>query len=150
MSEATLIFWRLGDEHHPGHVYLSDEQLTSDLMVCWGHWTRDKAVIIYLNWKLIQFKEYLEFAFEVCLLKLSCEFLGFPVQDPYSQLILQFNYKQTNCSLISWVILCLVVDFYNRINLIVGGIQEVCTDETCPTMSGGKRFVIHVILLILL
>lgn len=34
-----------------------------------------------------------------------------------------------------------VVDFFNRINLIYGAIAEVCTDESCPTMSGGKRFV---------
>lgn len=34
-----------------------------------------------------------------------------------------------------------VVDFFNRINLIYGAIAEVCTEESCPTMSGGKRFV---------
>ena len=33
------------------------------------------------------------------------------------------------------------MDFYNRINLIVGGIQDVCTEESCPTMSGGKRLL---------
>ena len=34
------------------------------------------------------------------------------------------------------------MDFYNRINLIIGNIvQDVCTEESCPTMSGGKRFV---------
>ena len=31
-----------------------------------------------------------------------------------------------------------VVDFYNRINLIYGTVAEVCTDESCPIMSGGK------------
>lgn len=41
-----------------------------------------------------------------------------------------------------------VVDFFNRINLIYGAISEVCTDESCPTMSGGKRFVtsVHVLM----
>ena len=40
-----------------------------------------------------------------------------------------------------------VVDFFNRINLIYGAIAVVCTDESCPTMSGGKRFVstVHVL-----
>ncbi|KAL1131090.1 hypothetical protein AAG570_012327 [Ranatra chinensis] len=33
-----------------------------------------------------------------------------------------------------------VVDFFNRINLIYGTVSEYCTDETCPTMSGGSRF----------
>lgn len=33
-----------------------------------------------------------------------------------------------------------VVDFFNRINLIYGTISEYCTDESCPTMSGGPRF----------
>lgn len=36
-----------------------------------------------------------------------------------------------------------VVDFFNRINLIYGAIAEVCTDESCPTMSGGKRYEYH-------
>ncbi|CAH3025889.1 unnamed protein product, partial [Porites evermanni] len=36
-----------------------------------------------------------------------------------------------------------VVDFFNRINLIYGAISEVCTDESCPTMSGGKRYEYH-------
>lgn len=34
----------------------------------------------------------------------------------------------------------LVVDFFNRINLIYGTISEYCTEQTCPTMSGGPRF----------
>lgn len=33
-----------------------------------------------------------------------------------------------------------VVDFFNRINLIYGTISEYCTEESCPTMSGGPRF----------
>lgn len=36
-----------------------------------------------------------------------------------------------------------IVDFFNRINLIYGAIAEVCTDESCPTMSGGKRYEYH-------
>ncbi|XP_058942226.2 MOB kinase activator-like 3 [Pocillopora verrucosa] len=36
-----------------------------------------------------------------------------------------------------------IVDFFNRINLIYGAISEVCTDESCPTMSGGKRYEYH-------
>lgn len=39
---------------------------------------------------------------------------------------------------------CSVVDFYNRINLIVGGIEDVCNEESCPTMSGGKRLLVIV------
>lgn len=35
----------------------------------------------------------------------------------------------------------LVVDFFNRINLIYGVIAEVCIDESCFIMFGGKRFV---------
>ena len=31
------------------------------------------------------------------------------------------------------------VDFYNRINLIYGTIQDVCTNESCPVMSGGPK-----------
>ncbi|KAK5638051.1 hypothetical protein RI129_012346 [Pyrocoelia pectoralis] len=33
-----------------------------------------------------------------------------------------------------------VVDFFNRINLIYGTISEYCTQQSCPTMSGGSRF----------
>ncbi|XP_015917788.1 MOB kinase activator-like 3 [Parasteatoda tepidariorum] len=33
-----------------------------------------------------------------------------------------------------------VVDFFNRINLIYGTVIESCTEESCPTMSGGPRF----------
>ena len=33
-----------------------------------------------------------------------------------------------------------VVDFFNRINLIYGTISDFCTEESCPTMSGGPRF----------
>lgn len=33
-----------------------------------------------------------------------------------------------------------VVDFFNRINLIYGTISDYCTEQTCPTMSGGSRF----------
>lgn len=34
----------------------------------------------------------------------------------------------------------LVVDFFNRINLIYGTISEHCDSTSCPTMSGGPRF----------
>ncbi|KAK6629745.1 MOB-like protein phocein [Polyplax serrata] len=33
-----------------------------------------------------------------------------------------------------------VHDFFNRINLIYGTISEWCTEITCPTMSGGRKF----------
>ncbi|XP_055947867.1 MOB kinase activator-like 3 [Argiope bruennichi] len=33
-----------------------------------------------------------------------------------------------------------VVDFFNRINLIYGTVLDSCTEESCPTMSGGPRF----------
>ncbi|EYB85716.1 hypothetical protein Y032_0293g1627 [Ancylostoma ceylanicum] len=32
------------------------------------------------------------------------------------------------------------VDFFNRINLMYGVIAEVCTKESCPTMSGGSKY----------
>ena len=34
----------------------------------------------------------------------------------------------------------LVVDFFNRINLVYGIITDYCTRESCPTMSGGPRY----------
>lgn len=34
-----------------------------------------------------------------------------------------------------------VVDFYNRINLIFGTVSEVCTPQSCPTMSAGRQCV---------
>lgn len=36
-----------------------------------------------------------------------------------------------------------MVDFFNRINLLYGTICEYCTDQTCPTMSGGPRYEYH-------
>ena len=33
----------------------------------------------------------------------------------------------------------LVVDFFNRINLIYGTVCEFCTEATCPVMSGGPK-----------
>ncbi|XDV49194.1 hypothetical protein PO909_018492 [Leuciscus waleckii] len=33
-----------------------------------------------------------------------------------------------------------VVDFFNRINLIYGTINDSCTDQTCPIMSGGPKY----------
>jgi len=46
-------------------------------------------------------------------------------------------------TLMDWIAIH-VVDFYNRINLIIGNIvQDVCTEESCPTMSGGKRYEYH-------
>ncbi len=32
-----------------------------------------------------------------------------------------------------------VVDFFNRINVIYGVIAEFCTEQSCPTMSGGQK-----------
>ncbi|PRD31678.1 UNVERIFIED_CONTAM: Mob3a [Trichonephila clavipes] len=34
-----------------------------------------------------------------------------------------------------------VVDFFNRINLIYGTVIDSCTEESCPTMSGGPRYI---------
>jgi len=34
---------------------------------------------------------------------------------------------------------CTVVDFFNRINVIYGVVSDFCTEETCPTMSGGAK-----------
>lgn len=36
-----------------------------------------------------------------------------------------------------------VVDFFNRINLLYGTICEYCTEQTCPTMSGGPKYEYH-------
>ena len=33
-----------------------------------------------------------------------------------------------------------VVDFQNRISLIYGTVAEVCTEESCPVMSGGPKY----------
>ena len=33
----------------------------------------------------------------------------------------------------------LVVDFFNRINVIYGVVCEFCNEQTCPTMSGGPK-----------
>ena len=35
--------------------------------------------------------------------------------------------------------LLVVVDFFNRINVIYGVLTEYCTPESCPTMSGGRK-----------
>ena len=35
--------------------------------------------------------------------------------------------------------LYLVVDFYNRINLLYGTLAEYCTEESCPVMAGGPK-----------
>lgn len=39
-----------------------------------------------------------------------------------------------------YIYLFLVVDFFNRINLIYGTVSEYCDSASCPTMSGGARF----------
>ncbi|XP_076472121.1 MOB kinase activator 3B-like [Babylonia areolata] len=36
-----------------------------------------------------------------------------------------------------------VVDFFNRINLLYGTVCENCTEQSCPTMSGGPRYEYH-------
>ncbi|XP_013380368.1 MOB kinase activator 3B [Lingula anatina] len=36
-----------------------------------------------------------------------------------------------------------VVDFFNRINLIYGTVCEFCTEQSCPTMSGGPKYEYH-------
>ena len=33
-----------------------------------------------------------------------------------------------------------VVDFFNRINIIYGTVCDICTDKSCPLMSGGPKF----------
>lgn len=38
------------------------------------------------------------------------------------------------------ILFIVVVDFFNRINLIYGTVSEYCTEATCPTMSGGSRY----------
>ncbi|XP_014663821.1 PREDICTED: MOB kinase activator 3B-like isoform X2 [Priapulus caudatus] len=36
-----------------------------------------------------------------------------------------------------------VVDFFNRINLLYGTVCDSCTEQTCPTMSGGPKYEYH-------
>eukprot|EP00039_Didymoeca_costata_P019099 m.336231 g.336231 ORF g.336231 m.336231 type:complete len:218 (+) comp17790_c0_seq1:204-857(+) len=36
-----------------------------------------------------------------------------------------------------------VVDFFNRVNLIYGTVSDFCTEESCPTMSGGPQYEYH-------
>ena len=36
-----------------------------------------------------------------------------------------------------------VVDFFNRINVIYGVVCEFCTEESCPVMSGGPKSVLR-------
>lgn len=33
-----------------------------------------------------------------------------------------------------------VVDFFNRVQLLYGTVAEVCTEESCPIMSGGPKY----------
>ncbi len=33
-----------------------------------------------------------------------------------------------------------VVDFFQRLQLLFGTVEEVCTDESCPVMSGGPKY----------
>lgn len=37
------------------------------------------------------------------------------------------------------IFLLSVVDFFNRINVIYGVVCEFCSEESCPTMSGGPK-----------
>jgi len=36
-----------------------------------------------------------------------------------------------------------VVDFFNRVNVIYGILSEFCTEQSCPTMSGGAKYEYH-------
>ena len=47
-----------------------------------------------------------------------------------------------NCSEFCLSVMILVVDFFNRINVIYGVVCEFCNEQTCPTMSGGPKWVI--------
>jgi len=33
-----------------------------------------------------------------------------------------------------------IVDFYNRLQLLYGTVEEVCTPDSCPQMSGGAKY----------
>eukprot|EP00049_Salpingoeca_infusionum_P026453 m.25746 g.25746 ORF g.25746 m.25746 type:complete len:238 (+) comp8759_c0_seq3:96-809(+) len=35
------------------------------------------------------------------------------------------------------------VDFFNKINLVYGTVCDFCTEESCPTMSGGPQYEYH-------
>ena len=39
-----------------------------------------------------------------------------------------------------YVRMYVVVDFFNRVNLMYGTISEYCTEKSCPTMSGGPKY----------
>lgn len=53
------------------------------------------------------------------------------------------NEKQQNnnfAKCLNIIFVHIVVDFFNRINLIYGTVSEYCLETTCPTMSGGPRY----------
>lgn len=51
------------------------------------------------------------------------------------------KYLIISCNLLLNILLfIIVVDFFNRINLIYGTVSEYCLEITCPTMSGGLRY----------
>ena len=33
------------------------------------------------------------------------------------------------------------VDFFNQINMLYGTLTEFCTDQSCPVMSAGPKYV---------
>ena len=33
-----------------------------------------------------------------------------------------------------------VVDFFNRVQILYGTVSEVCTDESCPLMTGTPKY----------
>ena len=47
------------------------------------------------------------------------------------------------CKVVGFIILMMycvvVVDFFNRINVIYGVVCDFCTEQSCPTMSGGGK-----------
>jgi hypothetical protein len=51
-----------------------------------------------------------------------------------------YHTKKKFLQLIDFFFISIVVDFFNRINLIYGTVSEYCSDTSCPTMSGGKRY----------
>ncbi|KAJ5070137.1 mob kinase activator-like 1 [Anaeramoeba ignava] len=42
-------------------------------------------------------------------------------------------------SLNDWIAVA-IVDFYNKVNLLVGAIEGDCTKESCPSMTAGPKF----------
>lgn len=53
-----------------------------------------------------------------------------------------FFVLSSNLILIFFYLFFKAVDFFNQINMLYGTITEFCTEQTCPVMSAGAKYVI--------